>query len=201
MVAAGISRPPLTTEHPRISAIFLRMPKPRNGSFTNRPPISNGGRNEAKRPKAGCSAALYLMIPSQVMPNRVTVPIAAKLRYRLMEGSGICRNSHGHVYQRRNAPLFPSCFSMVANSLKLPKQSQRFLFGKSSRMPRNSCGPLIRRRFRCARSSLVAVWSPRRSTSRPAMSAALRWDCLREAGLCLAFLPRFVIAITILVRH
>ena len=113
MVAAGISRPPLTTEHPRISAIFLRMPKRRNGSFTNRPPISNGGRNEAKRPKAGCSAALYLMIPSQVRPNRVTVPIAAKLRYRLMEGSGMCRSSHWTADMFINVAMPPASFRHV----------------------------------------------------------------------------------------
>lgn len=58
-----------------------------------------------------------------------------------------------------------------------------YVSGRSPRTPRNSRGPLIRRRLRCARSPLVAAWSPRRSISRPAISAALRCDRLRTAAL------------------
>ena len=49
-----------------------------------------------------------------------------------------------------------------------------FVFGRSPRTSRNSRGPLMRLRLRCARSSLVAPGSPSRSIVRPAISTALR---------------------------
>jgi len=49
---------------------------------------------------------------------------------------------------------------------------QPFSFGRSPRISRNSCGPLMSRRFRSRRSSGVADGSPISSIRRPAMSEA-----------------------------
>ena len=59
------------------------------------------------------------------------------------------------------------------------RRCAHLVFDGFSRRSRNSRGPLIRRRFRCARSSWVAPWAPNRSISLDASSAAL---CLALLG-------------------
>jgi hypothetical protein len=61
-------------------------------------------------------------------------------------------------------------------------RAQRFGFGKSPRISRNSAGPLVSRRFRLSLSSTGADASPRRSISWVAILRA--WEAVRLLVLC-----------------